>query len=473
MDKAFRLTSGYGLGGCTDVEDIVKRALRLQCDYCDVRLQSRTGTSLEVKDGKLKSAVAGKEQGAGLRVLYKGAWGFYATNDLSDRTMQNALETAIALARAASGKEKTTLAEAPTVKDKVIWKPKKSPDDYDVSQKHKILREMDKAIHEVKSIKTVTTGYSDSTMRQRFINSEGTEIFEETTSTIAQANIVAREGANVISYRMRIGGTRGFEIFDEQDPVEKGKDSAKAAARILTADNSPSGRFPLVADHDLTGVFAHEALGHTSEADLVVAGESVLDGQIGKAIASPLVTIVDDSTYPGGFGSFPYDDEGVKGSRKVLVEKGILRNFIQNRETAKKLGMRPNGGARAESYAVRPLVRMSNTLILGGDMKFEELIEDIKYGIYAKGTSGGQVDPAKGSFQFMAQEAFLIEKGKITKPLKNVGLSGMTLDILKNIDALANDSRLGDPGFCGKGQMVPVGDGGPHTRVKEALVGGV
>jgi len=453
----------------------VKLATKSGCDYCDIRIQSKTGTSLEVKDGKLKSAVHGKEGGAGIRVLYKGAWGFSATNEVSEDALKNAVEKAVTLSRIASTsvKEKVSLAETQIVKDKVIWKPKKQPEDYDVSQKHKIIKEMESAIHDIENIKTVTTGYSDSKISQHFVNSEGSDIYYEINLIIAQANIVAREGMNVIGYRTRIGGTKGFEIFDEEDPVKKGREAAKSAVRILKAEKSPSGRFPLVADNDLTGVFAHEALGHTSEADLVVSGESVLENQIGKVIASPIVTIVDDSTILGGFGSFPYDDDGVKGSRKVIVKNGVLNDYIHSRETAYRLGMKPNGGARAESYAVRPLVRMSNTIIQGGDMKFEELIEDIKYGIYAKGTSGGQVDPAKGSFQFMAQEAFLIENGEITKPLKNVGFSGMTLDILKNIDALGKDVKLGDPGFCGKGQMVPVGDGGPHTRVKEALVGGM
>jgi TldD protein len=148
-----------------------------------------------------------------------------------------------------------------------------------------------------------------------------------------------------------------------------------------------------------------------------------------------------------------------------------LEDYILNRETAHKLGMKSNGGARAESFTARPLVRMSNTYIETGDHSFEELLEGIDHGIYAKGTRGGQVDTAKGSFQFSAQEAYLIEKGKITTPLRDVSLSGMTLQTLNNIDAVGNDFALGDPGYCGKGQLVPVGDGGPHIRIREAVVG--
>ena len=184
------------------------------------------------------------------------------------------------------------------------------------------------------------------------------------------------------------------------------------------------------------------------------------------------MTLVDDATIPRGFGSFPIDDEGVPTTRKTLIRDGVLSDFILNRETAAELSMNPNGGARAQSYSSSPIVRMSNTMIGGRDLSFEELIEDIQYGVSAKGTKGGQVDTVRGSFQFSAQQAFLIEKGEITIQLRDVSLSGMTLEIMKNIDGVGKDEKLGDPGFCGKGQMVPVGDGGPHIRIRNVVVGG-
>ncbi|MBA3043545.1 TldD/PmbA family protein, partial [archaeon] len=309
-------------------------------------------------------------------------------------------------------------------------------------------------------------------IEMHFLNSEGSDIYSGVPRVVAQADLIAKKDENLIGYRVRVGGTSGFEIFDSNDPVEKGVCAAKSAVRILSAEKSPSGRFPVIANPDLTGVFAHEALGHAAEADSVISGESILEKRIGEKVASELVTIYDDPTMENGFGSFPYDDEGLKGSKKILIENGVLKNFILNRETAFKLGMNPNGGARAESFAVRPLVRMSNTMIEKGNYSFDELIEDIKYGVYAKGTRGGQVDTAKGSFQFSAQEAWLIEHGEVTKPLKDLSLSGLTLETLKNIDAVAKDVRFGEPGFCGKGQLVPVGDGGPHIRIKEVLIGG-
>lgn len=457
------------------VEDkIIRKADALGVEYCDVRNVRTSGLSLEVKDGELKKAIPGDEIGLSIRVLVSGAWGFSATSDLELSSIYKTLERAISLARA-SGKhldEKIELRPTKILKLNEYWKPKINPADVPIETKFELLKDMDKRIHEFENVLTVTTGYSENTTEMHFQSSEGSDIQSGSSRTIAQANLVARKDANVVGYRTRIGGTMGYEIFKEEDPIKKGEYAAEAINRILSAKPCPSGNMPLVSDPSLTGVFVHEALGHAAEADQIVTHESILDGKLGETIAAESVTVVDDSTIRGGFGSFPVDDEGVLGTRKVLIENGILKNYIFNRETAHKLDAEPNGGARAASYQVRPLVRMSNTMIEAGDHTFDELIEDISYGIYAKGTRGGQVDTAKGTFQFNAQEAFLIENGKITTPLKDVSLSGLTLEILKNIDAMTKKREFGEPGYCGKGQFVPVGDGGPYLRIKTTTVGG-
>jgi len=452
----------------------LKLGEELGAEYCDVRKVHTLGLGLEVKDGELKHAVSGDETGISVRVLVAGAWGFSATSDLSWPQVKNTLETAVKLATASSKHqlEPVKLGTLKTQKKTEVWKPKKNPADIPIEDKFELISDMDKRIHEFENILTVTTSYSDNTTEVHFQSSEGTDLRTSVTRTVAQANLIARKDAEIIGFRGRIGGTMGYEIFDLNDPIKKGEYAAEAANRILTGKPCPSGNLTLVADPSLAGVFVHEALGHAAEADQVVTHESILEDKIGEIIAVDMVTIVDDSTIPGGFGSFPIDDEGVPGSRKVLIENGVLKNYILNRETAAKLNMEPNGGARAESYQVRPLVRMSNTMLEPGEHTFEELLEDIEYGIYAKGTRGGQVDTAKGTFQFNAQEAFLIEKGKITSPLKDVSLAGDTLEILKNIDAMTKSREFGEPGYCGKGQLVPVGDGGPYIRIKTTTVGG-
>jgi TldD protein len=449
------------------VEDkILKKAEALGAEYCDLRKVRTVGLALEVKDGELKKAVPGDETGLSIRVLMAGAWGFSATSDLSLNQVTKTLERAAKLAKTSSQHidEPVKLQDTEILSTSKSWKPEINPADVPIEDKFELISDMDKRIHEFDNILTVTTGYSESLIEMDFQSTE--------QAKVAQANLIARNEANIVGFRTRIGGTMGYEIFKLDDPLLKGEYAARAVNRILAAKPCPSGNMTLVADPSLTGVFVHEALGHAVEADQIVTHESILDGKLGEKIAAELVTVVDDSTVTGGFGSFPVDDEGVLGSRKVLIENGVLKNYICNRETAHKLNLKPNGGARAESYQVRPLVRMSNTMIEAGDHTFEELIEGISYGIYAKGTRGGQVDTAKGTFQFNAQEAFLIENGKITTPLRDVSLAGNTLEILNNIDAMTKEREFGEPGYCGKGQFVPVGDGGPNIRIKTVTVGG-
>ncbi len=455
-------------------QKIMDTALERGAEFCDIRSQQKHGTSLEVKDGEIRKAVSGEEKGAIIRVLYNGVWGIYSTNRLGTTDLENALVQAIKLARAASRNagEKITLAEVDPGRGEILWKPRKPPADHSIEEKYSVIRDMDRAIHEIPGILTVTTGYTDGTVRQRYCSSEGADVVTEVTRTVAQAVLIAREEGRIISFRTRVGKTAGFETFDLEDPVEVGVKGAESAIRILRAKASPSGTMPIIADPDLAGVFAHEALGHAAEADAIVGHESVLEGRLGETLGGSHVSIYDDPTIEHAFGSYPCDDEGVPTRRRWLIKKGMLNDYFMDRETAGRLGMQSNGAARAESYAVRPLVRMGNTMIDNGDHDFDELLEGIDLGIYARGTRGGQVDPAKGSFQFSAQEAFLIENGEITVPLRDVSLSGSILEVLKNIDACGNDRKLGSPGFCGKGQMVPVGDGGPHIRILDVTVGG-
>jgi TldD protein len=266
------------------------------------------------------------------------------------------------------------------------------------------------------------------------------------------------------------GGARGFEVLEKEDLEKFGRTPSEKALRLLKAELPPSGKFPVVMDPELTGVFIHEALGHASEADLILQNDSILKDKIGTQIGSPNVTIIDDATMDA-FGYYPYDSEGVKTRKNILVQNGKLISYLSSRETAAQLNITPSGNARS-AVDDQPIVRMSNTYLKPGDYEFEELLEDMDDGIYLKGSRGGQVDTGKGVFQFNAAESFLIEKGEITKPLRDVSLSGNILEMLLKVDKVGSDFKMG-VGFCGKsGQTVPVGDGGPHVKVTEATVGG-
>ena len=319
---------------------------------------------------------------------------------------------------------------------------------------------------------SVTCGWSDEHLHTELMTSEGMNRTWSYQRSLINASVTGRDGGEVVSYRTRHGGEGGLEVIESCDLGALGETARIATLRLLKAERAPSGKLPLIADRDLTGVYIHEALGHPCEADLVAAGDSCLDGKLGHTIGNEIVTVVDDPTIRGGYGAHPIDDEGLDTREKRLIENGVLTEYLNHRESAHHFGITPNAGARAQDGLHHPLVRMSNTLIQGGTLNdIDELMEDIQYGVYACGSRGGQVDTGRGSFQFAAQEAWLIENGELTRPLKDVSVSGLTLQILKDVDGLTRDSRLAAPGFCGKGQTVPVGDGGPIMRISQALVG--
>ncbi|MCA1813995.1 MAG: TldD/PmbA family protein [Halobacteriales archaeon] len=451
----------------------LRAAQELGAGYADVRVQRASSTSAELRDGKLEKLVQGSTAGAGIRVLVDGAWGFAHTSRLDDASLRACAEAAVRAGRtvAKHAKERVALANLKPASGNFRVPAKRPPGRRSLEERVAWLEDLDRIPRGAKLVsRTVAT--EDSEVETRFLSTDGHALQVRVPRVILILNFTAEAKGRRATYRARLGGTTGFELFAHGVPEELAKESCEAAHRLAGARAPKGGRMPVLVDPDLAGVFAHEAMGHACEADLVVSGDSLLAGRMGEQLGNPMVSIVDDPTIAGSFGHFPFDDEGVPAKRRVLVEKGVLKGFLHSRETAARLGMKPNGAARAESYAHRPLVRMSNTLLLGGDWTFEEMVEGMKRGVYVKGTRGGQVDTARGTFHFSAQEAFLVEKGEVTQPLRDVSLSGSILTTLKRVDALGKDFRLAQPGFCGKGQWVPVGDGGPHFRIKDCVVGG-
>ena len=468
----------YGVGRLLDKDKIttcLELASTLGADYAEVRLVSETTNTASLKDGKLEKAIPGQEVGATLRILADGAWGVHSTSDISSISSQ--IEPTIKLAKAVAsrrtkGQHKVELAEVPIIEDEIHWKSKKDIRNTDLDTRIEMMLAIDSEAKDHENIVSTMVGWSDEHIHTELLTSEGMDRTWSFQRSLINGMVTARDQSGVVSYRMRHGGEGGLELIESCDLGEMGINAKNSALRLLGAERAPSGKMPLVADRDLTGVYIHEALGHPCEADLVQAGDSCLEGKLGEKIGSDLCTVVDDPNMRGGYGCYPIDDEGVDTRPKNLIVNGVLNEYLNHRETAKRFGIEPNGGARAQDGLHHPLVRMSNTVIQGGTHRdLDELIEDIQYGIYACGSRGGQVDTGRGSFQFAAQEAWLIENGKLTNPLKDVSVSGMTLQILKDVDGLTKDARLAAPGFCGKGQTVPVGDGGPLMRIKSALVG--
>jgi len=457
------------------LEKIVEEALALGAEYADARYEKIYSTSITISNERVEKVSTGIDEGVGVRVLAKGAFSFFSSNVLDLNLILKQLEDAVKSAKmlGESRKEKIELAETKTFKDNVEVKALKPPHEVDLSEKISFIMDLNRLSRQVDSrIVNATSILSDAYDYKLLVTSEGTEIEYVIPRIRFGLNVVAFEASKQSWYGKYEASPKGYEFVNEVDVESFAKTIVSKAINLLKAEPAPAGRFTVVIDSELTGVFIHEAFGHACEGDTVVAGESILKDKLGEKVGSELVTVYDDSTLPDAWGSLKYDDEGVLTRKRTLVEKGVLVSFITNRESAVKLGLEPNGGARAQSYNFPPIVRMSNTYVAPGDWSFEEMIEDIKYGVYLLGSRGGQVDTSKGTFQFNAKEAYLIEKGEITKPLLDVSLSGHTLEVLMNVEAVGEDFKL-RPGFCGKGgQMVPASTGGPHIKVRNAIVGG-
>ena len=438
-----------------------------QVDYIDVRAGMSNNTSILMKDGDVDEINTGISLGARIRVLKNGAWGFAYTTDLSK--LNEITDTAIQLSNSLTGD--VELSESEVIKDKVKVDVKIPFKDISIEEKKEIMKDANDAAS-IEKVNSTTVSYSDGEINEIFMNSEGSEIQTVTSKIRMALNASATDGEIIQFGHGSIGGVKGFELIRETDIEGFGREIGEKAVRLLEAEAAPSGKYPVIADPQLTGVLIHEALGHAVEGDLILQDDSILKDKMGEMIASDIVNIFDDASLKDGFGYYPYDVEGVKTKPNQLVKDGKLVSLLNSRETASKFGMKSSGNARS-IISDQPIVRMSNTYLQPGDSNFEELFEDVDDGIYLKGSRGGQVDTGKGIFQFNAAEGYLIKNGEITTPLRDVSLSGNILETLKNIDAIGNDFEL-SVGFCGKdGQTAPVGDGGPHTRILNALVGGM
>ena len=467
------------------MEEEIKKAMGLVSKnsavrYADIRMETGYATAIELRDDVFREMSYGIDQGIGVRVLYKNSWGFSASNDvlksrLND-TFVDALNIGKALSLSESNKDEKSvkIADAPPKSDYFVLKPKINPADVSIEEKKRMVKEVYKAAKKHSSrIKTLSILYLDGYEKQTYANSDGSYVVMETPAVFMRVRAVAKKGSVLQEGVESVGAVGGFEVIEEENPEVVGVKAADKAVRLLDAKLPPAGKIPVIMDQKLTGVFMHEALGHSAEADHVLYGESILRGKVGEEIAYEGLTVADDPTIANSHGYYRYDDEGARSRRTEIIKNGVLVSYLHTRETAGRLDAMPTANARAADYSEIPLVRMSNTVIEEGDWDFEDMRADIRFGIYAKGMRGGQVDTVRGEFQFSAEEAFLIEKGVPSKRLKNVSLSGRTLDVLKDIDAVGNDKKRGSIGFCGKdGQEVPVSEYAPHVRVKKILVGG-
>jgi TldD protein len=446
-------------------------ALRSGGDFAEVFAEDRSSSSARLDDGRVEEVVSGRRRGAGVRVVSGESTGYAHTADLSEAGLHDAAAAAAAAARGTPGDARVVALErrdAP--RSHAVTVP---PDTVDKARKVELLERADAAARERgAAIGQVSAGYADGRRRILVANSDGLLVEDEQVRTRFSVSCVAVGDAGLRTGTEAPGRTVGFELFDDLAPEAVATTAADRALTMLAARPAPSGPIPVVLRRGAGGVLFHEACGHGLEADLVDRDASVFRGQVGEQVASPLVTLVDDGTYAREWGTYAVDDEGAPARRTPLIEHGVLTDFMWDRLRADKEGRVSTGNGRRETYQHLPMVRMTNTYVLEGDDDPDDIIADTPYGLYCVALGGGQVDPATGDFVFGVTEAYLIEGGRITEPVRAAQLIGNGPEVLRRIDAVGNDFDTW-AGTCGKnGQGVPVSSGQPTLRVAEITVGG-
>jgi TldD protein len=454
------------------IEGVLGTALRSGGDFAEIFAEDRRGTGAVLDDGRVEDIVSGRDKGAGIRVVIGETTGFAHTSDLSESGLKAAAEAAAAAARGGGGGVRTVALSrvtAPSYSSVEIL-----PETVAKARKVELLQRADEAARAAGgSIRQVSATYGDNRRRILVANSDGVLAGDDQVKTRFGVSCVASGDAGMQTGREYVGATIGFELFDTVTVEELARRAANRAITKLNARPAPSGRVPLVIKQGSGGVLFHEACGHGLEADLVSKDVSVFAGRVGETVASPLVTLVDDGTMGPQWGSFAIDDEGHPAARNVLIDKGVLTDYMWDWLRARKEGRASSGNGRRESYQHLPMVRMTNTYVLAGTEDPEEIVRQTPHGVYVAQLGGGQVDTATGDFVFGMTEAYMIEDGHITEPLRDANLIGNGPEVLRNIDVVGSDFAMGHPGTCGKyGQGVPVGDGQPTLRVKEITVGG-
>jgi TldD protein len=454
------------------LQRVLGSALRTGGDFAEVFAEDRRNSSALLDDGRVEELTSGRDRGAGIRVVSGDTTGFAHTADLSEAGLLAAAEAAAAAARGGGGGTRTVaLARRPASRGYEI---ERYPGDVPKATKVELLtRADDVARSSGGAISQVSASYGDSRRRILVANSDGLLAEDDTVRTFFAVSCVATGDTGMQTGRESVGHTVGFELFDRYDVDELARRAAARALTKLAARPAPSGQMPVVIASGGGGVLFHEACGHGLEADLVAKGASVFRDRVGQRVASPGVTVIDDGTMAKEWGNIAIDDEGHPAQRNVLVDDGVLTDYMWDQLRARKEGRPSSGNGRRQSYQHLPMVRMTNTHLLAGTDDPDDIVASTERGVYVKHLGGGQVNTATGDFVFGMTEAYLIEDGRITEPLREGNLIGNGPEVLQRIDALGDDFAMGPPGTCGKdGQGVPVGDGVPTLRVSSLTIGG-
>ena len=459
----------------TDVIDRVLTEARAKgAPFAEIYVEDRRNTSVSFDDGRVDQVSNGRDRGAGIRVVRGETTGYAHTADLSEESLLMAARAAADAAGRGDGgvhsvgvgrRQPDRGANRPVVI---------SPSEVSKASRVELLEAADEAARSASSsIVQVSAGIGDSVKRVLVANTDGVFVTDEVTRVLFRVSAVADGDTGMQTGSESLGHTRGWEVFDEISIADLARSAADQAVLKLRARPAPSGQMPVVIAKGTGGVLFHEACGHGLEADHVAKGASVYAGKVGELVASPLVTLVDDGTVAGEWGTRSFDDEGHPTRRNVLISDGVLVDYMWDHLRASREGRPVSGNGRREDYTSLPMVRMTNTFVLAGPDDPEDIIASTASGVYVAKLGGGSVNTATGDFVFGMREAYLIENGRITEPLREGNLIGNGPQVLRDIDMLGHDFDMGGPGTCGKdGQGVPVGTGQPTLRVSSMTIGG-
>ena len=449
--------------------DLLARALARGGDLAELYVEERTGRGLTLDDRRVERPQSGREIGASIRVVVGDSTYFGHVDGLAEEDLRRVAES---VSQAVSGDRREPAALSAAAEPAEAHEIAQRPEAVDATTKAEILRACDEAARALgDEVSQVTVSYVEARRRVQVFNSDGVNAADDRTRVRLGAQVVARRNGTVETGHETRGGHAGFEIVAEQ-PEEVAEKAARKALTMLDAVDAPTGRMPVVVGNGFGGVLLHEAVGHGLEADAIQKRASIYSGRLDDQIAPDFLVAYDNGRKPGEWGSDGIDDEGTPTQETTIIENGRLTSYLYDLLRARKDGVASTGNGRRESFRHIPVPRMTNTYFANGNATPEELIEGVERGLYAVSFGGGQVEPATGDFVFGVSEGYLIEDGKVTKPVRGATLIGNGLEALKLIDGVAADLAIAT-GFCGKGgQRVAAGVGQPHVRIQSITVGG-
>ncbi len=452
------------------IERVLQKALSNGADFSELFFEDSTSSTMQLLDSMIVKSITGNDCGAGIRVFY-GHKAIYAyTNDVSEKGLLKAAEV---VSKAEIGDKSLQVVNLiKTVFDsphKIITQFNSIPNNDKVAFVHLI----DAASRNFSEyISQVSITYMEKVQNVLIANSEGLSTPDQRTYARVYVSSIAHKDNQMQTGSEGPGALMGYEFFKNLDPEELGRTTAERAVKMLLAEYAPSGKFPVIIGNAFGGVIFHEACGHSLETTSVAKGASVFADKLNTQIANPCVTAIDDGTMPNRWGSTTIDDEGNTTQRTVLIDKGILKSFMIDKLGGMKIGIPSTGSGRRQSYKFAPTSRMRNTYIDIGSDTIDDMISSIEYGLYAKKMGGGSVQPGTGDFNFSVGEGYIIEGGKITKPVRGATLIGNGKDILNKISMVSDDLELAE-GMCGsQSGSIPTCVGQPTIKVDEIVVGG-